>query len=291
MLKELFLSFRGWRIWCGIAGELDGRTPLVCVPGGPGMSHDYIITMAQLRDRHPVIFYDPIGSGVSEKPADVSFTLELYAEELMTVCRAFGPGPVHVWSHSMASLIVLEALRRPLPFVKSVTLGSPVVNVPIYAREVRRRVEELTDDFAAFMKAEAEPALRATPEFARIMNQFMFRNLIRRVPLPDCLTRGFKLVNRAAHAQMKKGLLFYLTPMAELDMTPQLAGLTVPTLLTCGEHDPSSPDDCKSFAAQARDCDVAVLPGCSHMPHLENSVAYAAVVRRFLDGVEARAAK
>jgi proline iminopeptidase len=166
-------------------------------------------------------------------------------------------------------------------------LASPVIDVPRYLTAVRRRVEELTPDLPTFMQAEADPRKR-TPAYAQVVHDFIGRNVCRRKPLPDCLTKGFQLVNRAAHVQMKGGLLFYTTPMAQLDLTAQLPTLDVPTLITCGEHDPTTPEACGAFQSRMRDCELAVLPNCSHMPHLEDSRAYADVVGRFLDAVDQR---
>ncbi len=287
-LTERFVRFRDWRVWCGVAGELDARPPLICVPGGPGMSHDYIITLSQLADERAVIFYDPTGCGVSDRPANVSWSLDFYAEELRAICAAVAPGPFHLLSHSMASLIVLQALQQPLPALRSVILASPLVDVPAYAAEVRKRVAGLTTDVDAFIAAERDMRLRQTPAYARVLHEFIAHNVCRRTPLPDCLTRGFQLVNRAAHAQMKGGVLFYLTPMGELDMSAQLATLTVPLLVTCGELDPTTPESCRLLQSRAADCQLEVFPNCSHMPHLESSVAYAGVLRQFLAAIDRR---
>lgn len=65
------------------------RTPLICIHGGPGMTHHYLTPHANLTEMYgiPVIFYDQIGCGFSthlpEKAMDQTFwTEDLFITEL-----------------------------------------------------------------------------------------------------------------------------------------------------------------------------------------------------------------
>jgi pimeloyl-ACP methyl ester carboxylesterase len=53
-----------FKTWYKVVGNLEGRTrrPLVALHGGPCLTHDYLIPLADLASSGiPVIFYDQLG--------------------------------------------------------------------------------------------------------------------------------------------------------------------------------------------------------------------------------------
>lgn len=281
-LHESDVPFRGWRVWRGIAGQASARPPLVCIPGGPGMPHDYLETLAPLGEERPIVFYDPLGSGRSDRPAGVDWSLALFSEELSVLAASLGVDSLHLFSHSMGSLILLGAIDLPMPRLLSVVMASPIIDVPAYLAEVRARVLPLVPDLEALMRAERDPRLRQTLGYAQLMHQFLERHICRVAPSPACLNRSFRGLNRAAHLQMKGGSLFYVTATAELDLSPRLPSLTMPALITCGEDDLTTPGTCRAFQRLIPNCELAIFPGCTHMPHLEDPARYREQLSRFL---------
>ncbi|KAF8551857.1 proline-specific peptidase [Imleria badia] len=62
------VSDETYQTWYKVVGDLkSGLTPLVLLHGGPGMSHHYVLSHAELYTTHgiPVVFYDQIGIGAS----------------------------------------------------------------------------------------------------------------------------------------------------------------------------------------------------------------------------------
>jgi proline-specific peptidase len=79
--------------WYRVFGDLSSSvTPLVCIHGGPGFCHNYLLNHRALTDTYsiPVIFYDQIGSGFSthlpETASSTDFpdfwTVEIFHEQL-----------------------------------------------------------------------------------------------------------------------------------------------------------------------------------------------------------------
>lgn len=81
--------------YCKIFGDLKTtkKRPLVVVHGGPGMNHDYLLSIADLADSGTaVIFYDQFGGGRSthlpEKNGDTAFWVEeLFLAEFDNLIR------------------------------------------------------------------------------------------------------------------------------------------------------------------------------------------------------------
>lgn len=86
----------GHRIWHKTVGSGSG-IPLLTLHGGPGAGHDYLEPLEALGSERPVIFYDQLGCGKSDKPdARALWTIERFADEIDEVRSALGLSRVHV---------------------------------------------------------------------------------------------------------------------------------------------------------------------------------------------------
>src|SRR6185436_10363937 len=80
-----FIEVPGGKVWYRVAGA-GTRTPLLLLHGGPGYPSDYLARLERLGDERPVIFYDQLGCGRSERPNDPSlWRPERFLEELRRV--------------------------------------------------------------------------------------------------------------------------------------------------------------------------------------------------------------
>ena len=79
-----FVSFGGFKTWYQTAGDLRSRAPLVLLHGGPGIpGNSYAQLMADLADSRPVVRYDQLGCGRSDRPNDPSlWRVETFLDEL-----------------------------------------------------------------------------------------------------------------------------------------------------------------------------------------------------------------
>jgi hypothetical protein len=84
-----YIEVPGGRVWYKIIGEQHDATPLLCLHGGPGFTHNYLEPLEALAGRRPVIFYDQLGCGNSDRPGDLSlWTVDRFVEELAQVRAA-----------------------------------------------------------------------------------------------------------------------------------------------------------------------------------------------------------
>lgn len=85
------------KTWYKVFGDLKSRRPLVALHGGPGIPHNYLLSLADLADTHsiPVVLYDQLGNGNSthlpEKNDDTAFWTEaLFIAELENLLKQLG---------------------------------------------------------------------------------------------------------------------------------------------------------------------------------------------------------
>src|ERR1043165_2092344 len=68
---EGYIPVTGGKVWYRIVGEGD-KTPILCLHGGPGVPSYYLKPLAALSSDRPVIFYDQLGCGHSDRITDTS---------------------------------------------------------------------------------------------------------------------------------------------------------------------------------------------------------------------------
>jgi L-proline amide hydrolase len=155
---EGFVSFRGLRTWYRVAGDIDatdvGKVPVLLLHGGPGFPSDPFESLEALASSgRPVIRYDQIGCGRSDRPHDPSWwTVETFVDELATVRRELGLDRVHLLGWSWGGMLALEYLLTRPDGIVSVVLTSTPPSIPLYVEEARRLRELLPEHVKRTMR-------------------------------------------------------------------------------------------------------------------------------------------
>ena len=115
--------------WYTYQGRWGSHRPLIVLHGGPGLSHDYTIPLADLSTTRPVIFYDQIGiarsSNLTDKPQSF-FTVDLYLSELKNVIAFFNLKNYDILGHSWGGMLAAEyAVLQPAGLRNLVLTDSP----------------------------------------------------------------------------------------------------------------------------------------------------------------------
>jgi proline iminopeptidase len=100
-LQELTITSGDASLFVRVAGGYDGGPTLITLHGGPGISHDYLLPLADLADdRLRVVFYDQRQVGRSNGLAASIEPVQEWAGDLDAVRRAVGAEKVHLLGHS-----------------------------------------------------------------------------------------------------------------------------------------------------------------------------------------------
>src|SRR5574344_1644966 len=95
--KEGMIKVPGGKVWYKIYGAEKSGIPVLAVHGGPGVPHNYMEPLVALADERPVVFYDQLGCGNSERPSYKSlWEVDRFVEELHQVRDALGMKNVHL---------------------------------------------------------------------------------------------------------------------------------------------------------------------------------------------------
>ncbi len=125
---EGYVAVPGGRIWYRVAGNGPG-TPLVVLHGGPGAPSYYMASLARLGTERPVIFYDQLGAGRSDRPTDTTlWRVTRFMAELDSLRDHLGLRRIHLLGHSWGAMLATDYLLAKPKGVRSLILASPVIS-------------------------------------------------------------------------------------------------------------------------------------------------------------------
>jgi proline iminopeptidase len=285
---DRYLLVDGGRIWYKKSGAGTG-TPVILVHGGPGYSSFYLKPLEALGDERPVVRYDQLGGGHSDKVTDTTLlTIAHFVKELDSLRAALGYDKVHVVGHSWGSILAFEYYRAHPEHVTSLTLASPALSVPVWQRNARKLVLTLSDSSQKAIAASEAAHDYDSPDYQRAVEEFYGKYVWRR-PVQEDLDSMTKSMNQAIYTYMQGPSEFTITgTLSAYDATPLLRRIKVPTLYTVGEFDEADPETVKRFAAKTKGAKFEVIPDAAHVVTWDNPEATIRVVREFLRSVDAK---
>ena len=292
-VHEGFIPFRGYRTWYRMVGHQEeaGKLPLLCLHGGPGMSHDYLEPLEALAGTgRQVIFYDQLGCGKSDHPHKASlWQIALFIEEVNAVRKALGLDHVHLLGQSWGGFLAQEYMLTKPSGVKSLILANSAASTHRWISEANRLRAQLPEGIQATLTKHEEAGATDDPAYAAATDVYYSRHLCRLNPWPDCLQRTLDQLGQdpEVYNTMWGPSEFYCTGLLkDWDIEHRLGEIDPLTLILSGEYDESTPAINQGLHKGIRNSEWVLLEGCSHTSHLEDTERYLKLVTAFLERVE-----
>ncbi|QRG68093.1 proline iminopeptidase-family hydrolase [Brevibacillus choshinensis] len=291
--REGYIEVPGGRVWYNLLGEENrNETPLIVLHGGPGNTHDPLKSVLHvLADERPVIFYDQLGSGNSDRPTDDSlWHTERFVEELMDIRKALGLDELHILGHSWGTMLAAAYLvdRKPAG-VKSVIFSSPCLSAQRWKEDADRFLAQLPEEVQQTIARHEEQGTTDSPEYQEAMKEYYRRHVCRIDPLPTVMAESRPKGNKEIYMKMWGPSEFCPTGnLKTFDYTPKLHEITIPSLFVCGRYDEAAPESTQYYHSLVPGSEFRVLENSSHVGYLEEPEAYIYTVRDFLRRVEAK---
>jgi L-proline amide hydrolase len=258
--------------------------------GGPGGTHDYLLSMADLADGgRAVVHYDQLGNGRSthypERGADF-WTVDLFVRELHSLVRTLGIHERHhVLGQSWGGFLGQEyALTHP-PGLRSLVLANTAASFPDFVSEANRLRAELPPDVEATLRRHEEAGTTDDPAYMEACQVFYNRHVCRLDPWPAEVTEAFAWIERdptVYHTMNGPSEFHVIGSIRDWQSRDRLGEIDVPTLLVSGRHDEATPALQETLKAGIAGAEWVVFEDSSHMPHVEERERYMRVVGDWL---------
>lgn len=283
-VAEAMLPVPGGRIWYRVASSDQGTgTPVILLHGGPGFSSFYLRGLEAMANERPVVRYDQLGSGKSDKTNDSTlWTIPHFVAELDSLRSALHYDRVHLVGHSWGTILALEYYRAHPEHVASMTLQSAALDIPAWERNARELTKTLSPESQRAIRVREAEKNFAAPDYQKALEEFYGKYVWLR-PVQADLDSTMATANQGIYNYMQGPSEFTITgTLKTYDATPYLRQVKVPTLYTAGQHDEANPRIVKHFADLTPGARFVMIPDAGHMTPWDNPQANLEAVRTFL---------
>lgn len=260
------------------------NTPLLVAHGGPGVTHHYLLSLHQIAQYRPVIFYDQGGCGTSTLKGHPKWTVEFFLKELENLADALHLKSFHFLGHSWGGALGIEYALLHKGRLKSMTLASPLISGDLWTKDAQHVLAQMPIELQDVLRSHEKAGTFDDPEYIKVKQIHTQTYICRIKQEPENLTYSLDHVNRDMYLSMFGPHRFKVSgTLASYDRFEDLKRIKeIPTLITCGRHDISVPETMQKCANQLPRGTLHVFENSAHFPHLEEEMEYIAVVEGFL---------
>lgn len=285
-----YIQVDGGRIWYRLNGtEHLGKMPAIIVAhGGPGGTHRGNMPYVALSDTYPVILYDQLGTGNSDRPeGEDTWRVERFVDEIDHIRQALNLDQVIMAGHSWGGTLAAEyAVRNPDGLVGAI-LSSPLISTPIWNADNAKWIEALPEETQAVLDRHRNDKTMESAEYRTAAQAFYDRHMCR---VGHCTDNGYRVGGPDGNSAMYLTMwgptdFFGIGTLKDYDLTPKLPEIRVPTLILCGEFDEAAPKSCNNFGTMITGSRVYILPNAGHATMAADEKHYVEQVRAFVNEV------
>lgn len=262
-----------------------GTNVLVCLHGGPGAIHDYLLPFGRLGDDNTkVVLYDQLGCGQSERPEDTArYTIDYGVEEVEGVRRALSLGKINLFGNSYGGALALAYALKYQRSLKKLIISSGLASVPETVAEMKRLKTLLPKDVQETLAKYEAVEDYQDPEYLKAVEVF-YRNFVCRLPeWPEEVAKTLNSISTPVYHTMNGPNEFTIIGnLRDWDITSRLPEIKVPTLITVGRYDEVTPKVAETIHKGIAGSKLVLFENSSHLAMWEEQESYLKTVREFI---------
>jgi proline-specific peptidase len=278
-VSEGYIPFKKYQTYYRVVGDsgwrVKGKIPILAIHGRP-VSHEALEPLIKIAESdRPVIFYDQLGCGRSERPDDPSmWTIGHFVEEVDAIRNYLNLERVHLLGHSWGGVVAMEYALGSPDGLSSLILASTYCDRALLNADYDRLRDELPAEVRDTLHQHEAAGTTDDPAYIEADNYFAKRHVCRVESWPEYLIRS------EDHP-----------PAGEVNMEGwsvrgRLNEIHTPTLITCGRYDFCTPAKAEIIHEGIHGSEFVVFEASSHYAHIEESDRYLAVLNEFLTRAE-----
>ena len=286
-IREGFQDVLGIKLYYRYFDNGPDSPKLMCLHGGPGMSHDYLTPLSDLsRDGISVLLFDQFGCGRSEEPSDRSkFTFDYAVEEVEEMRRQFfGSEKIFMMGSSYGGALSLAYSVKYQDRLKGLIVSGGLSSIPETVREMQRLISELPRKHRDAIRKHAEEGDYSSTEYQEAVWYFYRKHLLRMKDYPEDVMKSLEFAEkRNVYPVMNGPNEFTITgTIKDWDITDKIPIIKIPTLITVGKYDEVTPNIASMIQQRITGSRMVVFQKSSHLSMWEERDHYNSVLRRFI---------
>ncbi len=284
---ENYLNFSGGKIWYKVVGEGNG-IPIITIHGGPGGTSYYLHPLIELGKNRPVIFYDQLGCGRSDRITDTSLmTVKHYVEELYQLINHLGLKEFYLYGQSWGTTLALEYYSIYPEGVKAIIFSSPYLNTELWMKDAQILLKTLPDTVQEDIRQNEEKGTYDSPEYQSAVQLYYDKYICRKKPWSKDIEDSFANMGANVYQYMVGPSEFTWTgTLKNYDGIDKLPKIKVPTLFIAGEFDEARPETAKYFQSLVPNSQFEMTKGAAHMTIQDCPEQDIKVISKFIEDIE-----
>ncbi len=282
------VNIQGHDFYFRLFGEENRGRNVVCLHGGPGATHEYLLPLADLVGHgYMVVFYDQLGCGRSQTPRNPALlTVERAVEDLEVFRKKMGLGRIHLFGSSYGGMLAIAYSLKYQRNLRSLITAGGLASIPLTAKEMDRLRKELPAATRRTLeKFEAEGDY-TSPDYLKAVDVFYRKHLCRLKEWPAELKYSLEHTSQLVYGTMNGPNEFtFIGNMRYWDVSRELGSIRVPALVTGGRYDEVTPKVARQIHNGIKGSKLVVFPNSSHLPMWEERKKYITTVAGFLASV------
>jgi proline-specific peptidase len=283
-VSEGYLDYLGYRSWYRVAGDLaSAAVPLLALHGGPGSTHHYFAPLEGLAYERPVVVYDQLGCGSSDRPQDVEWSVAVFCDEVDAVRSQLGLERIHLLGTSWGGMLAQEHVLSGAEGIVSVILSSTLASVEQWASEQLLLKNALPADIVEVLDRHELAATYDDPEYEQAMEAYFDRHFYRgRKPRPELELMNAEKARDVYLAMQGPNEWTVTGALSGWDVRDRLGEIDLPTLVIRGRHDMCTDPIAATLVKGISNAYEVVLEESSHTPVLEETERYLEAISVFM---------
>jgi len=260
-----------FNVWTKKIGN-NPKIKVLLLHGGPGSSHEYFESFESFLPKEGIefIYYDQLGSYLSDKPTDTSlWVTERFVEEVEQVRQALhlDSSNFYLLGHSWGGILAMEYALKYQQNLKGLIISNMMSSCPAYAAYNKNVLQKKMDPkiVDSILNFEKENKTTDPLYMNLLMNNYYNKHICRIYPFPEPLNRMFGHINNQVYTIMQGPSEFGISGrLTTWDRTADLYKIKVPTLVIRGMHDTMDPDFMKMMSEKLGNGQLVTCPNGSH---------------------------
>lgn len=286
---EGYIQMKGGKLWYKIVGSGD-KTPLLLLHGGPGVPSYYLNPIAALGADRPVIFFDQLGCGRSDRITDTSLmTVENYVEEVKELRDSLGLTDYYLYGQSWGTMLGTDFYLAHPEGVKGLILSSSALSIKKWMEDAQKQIATLPDSIQQIIKVNEENKTYDNADYKRAMKVYYEKYVARKVPWSADVDSALSPTKMGfdVYMYMEGPSEFTITgTLKTYDRTPDLGKLKLPVLYIVGDMDEANPETTKYYQSLTPGAKLEIIKNAGHLTMQDNPEQHNLALKSFLDSCD-----
>ena len=285
---EAMLPVTGGRIWYKVSGSGTG-TPMILIHGGPGMGSFYMKSMEALGDDRPVVRYDQLGAGKSDRLTDTTLmTIPRYVEELDSLRRTLKYDKIFLNGNSWGTIVAIEYYKAHPDRVAGILFSGEAFDIAAAEKEINKWVATLSPAAQkAFAQYNVDKNLEA-PAYKAAVEEFYAKSVWRHPVMADVdSTMRLMGAEQYRHFQGENETMI-VGALKGYNAVKDLPNIKVPVLMTTGEFDELGPKLIEQHAKMIPGAKFIVYKDAAHVTQWDAAEQSVKDARDFFRSVDSK---